>query len=250
MHQFQAFRILHIEIDAGDAAVVDLPPELAEVGAALVIDPCLGEEAACIVGLEDANGEIDVLAEAHLGESLEPLIHLFLDAHVEGSGVELIHFFLPPTDSAGGEEACHGVGDGLLNVGERLVGAVGSAKGVAVGRRQFLVHGLKIPLRNHDIGVENDEPFALRALRAVVTTLSGAAVVLVIVVDIQLFSISFAYFPTGICRSVLHDEHLKIAGLLAGEALQKLFYFVRTIINGNDEAVFHIYIRSVRNFKR
>ena len=46
MYELEALWIFLVEIDAGDATVVDLSPELAEVGAALVPYPCFREQTA------------------------------------------------------------------------------------------------------------------------------------------------------------------------------------------------------------
>ena len=50
--------IFLIEVYAGYAAVVNLPEKLAEVGAALVPYPCVGEQAALASCLEYAYGEV------------------------------------------------------------------------------------------------------------------------------------------------------------------------------------------------
>ena len=69
MYQLQTFGIFLIEVDAGNAAVVDLSPELAEIGAALMPYPCLWEQTALVASLENADGEVYVFAKAHGGET-------------------------------------------------------------------------------------------------------------------------------------------------------------------------------------
>ena len=54
VHQLQRLGVFLVEIDARDARVVHLAEELAQVCAALVPYPCLGEESAAQSGLEDA----------------------------------------------------------------------------------------------------------------------------------------------------------------------------------------------------
>ena len=69
--------------------------------------PCLGEEAASASGLEDADGEIDVLAKAHLGKSPKTHIDITTYAHVERARIELVEFLLASANASGGEEARH-----------------------------------------------------------------------------------------------------------------------------------------------
>ena len=69
MDNLQRLRILLVEIDASDTRIVNLSPELAEVGAPLVPYPCFREETTAFPCLEDTYGEVDILAKAHLGET-------------------------------------------------------------------------------------------------------------------------------------------------------------------------------------
>ena len=127
--EFQCAGMALFEVDAGDAAVVDLTEELAEVRATLVPHPRLREEPWLIASLGDAVAEVDVLAEAHLRKTAEFKIDITADAHVKGTGIELIELGLAPTDAASGEEGGHGVGDGLLDRREGGVRGIGTAKG-------------------------------------------------------------------------------------------------------------------------
>ena len=83
MHEFETLWIFLVEIDAGDATVVDLSPELAEVGAALMPYPCFREQTATAACLENADREIDVLTETHVGKAIQLEINIPADAHVE-----------------------------------------------------------------------------------------------------------------------------------------------------------------------
>ena len=128
--------------------------------AAFVPHPCRGKQPAWESGLEDADTEINVLAEPHLGEPAQFQIGIAPDAHVEGTGIELVEFLLTPTDSARGEETGHGVGDGLLNVGKRLVCAVGTSKSVRSCGVQLAAYRSHVALWQYHIRVEYNQPFA------------------------------------------------------------------------------------------
>lgn len=66
MYELKALGIFLVEVDAGDAAVIYLSPEFAEVGAALMPYPCFREQTATAACLEDTDGEIDVLTKRML----------------------------------------------------------------------------------------------------------------------------------------------------------------------------------------
>lgn len=174
VYDFQTLGIFLVEIDAGDATVVYLTVELPEVRTSLVPYPCLGEEAAAIAGFEDADGEVDILTEAHAREATEFLIDIPADAHVERTGIELVELLLAATDTSRGEEGRHGVGDGFLRVGERAVGTVGTTESVSRLTAQFIVDSLEIAFRQYDIGVEDQEIVTLCPFSAIVACLSGA----------------------------------------------------------------------------
>ena len=129
MDELQGARVALHEVDAGDAAVVDLTEELTEVGTALVPHPGIGEELGLVAGLDDTVGEIDILAEAHLREAAQLQIDITPDTHVERTGVELVELGLTASDTACGKERGHRVGDGLLDGSEGRVGGVGAAEG-------------------------------------------------------------------------------------------------------------------------
>ena len=59
-------RMALLEIDTGDAAIIDLTEEFLEVRTPFVPHPGLWEELWLIACLDNAIGEVDVLAKAHL----------------------------------------------------------------------------------------------------------------------------------------------------------------------------------------
>ena len=115
MYQLERAGMTLFEVDAGDAAVIDLTEELAEIGAALVPYPSIGDELGIITGFHYTVGEIDVLAEAHLRKTAQLLIDIAADAHVEGAGIKLIELLLSTANAAGGKKGSHGVGNGFLD---------------------------------------------------------------------------------------------------------------------------------------
>ena len=104
MNEFQGAGMALLQIDTGNTAVVNLSEELAEVSAPFMPYPCIGEETRLIACLDNAIGEVDVLAEAHLRKTTQLLIDVAADAHVERAGVELVELCLAATDASGGEE--------------------------------------------------------------------------------------------------------------------------------------------------
>src|SRR3712207_2338766 len=112
MYELQTFGIFLIQIDAGNATVIDLSPKFAEVGAALVPHPSLREEPATIACLEDTDREIDVLSKAHLAESAQTHVSITAYAHIERTGIKLIELLFSTANAACREKTCHGVRNG------------------------------------------------------------------------------------------------------------------------------------------
>lgn len=58
------------DVDARNAAVVDLLEELPEIGPALVVHPCIGNETHLVAMLHHANAEFNILTESHAGKTV------------------------------------------------------------------------------------------------------------------------------------------------------------------------------------
>ena len=219
MYEFEALGVFLVEVDARDATVVDLPPELAEVGAPLVPHPCLGKEATLASGLEDTDGEVDVLAEAHLGEPAEPLVYVAAHTHVERAGIELVELLLAATDATSGEKGGHAVGNGLLHGSEGVGGTVGTAEGIGRLALQLGVDSTQVVFGHHHIGVEYEDILALGTLHAIIAALTGTAVGLHIIMYVEPSGILAADVLAGNLRAVLHDYDLKVGDGLTCEAV-------------------------------
>ena len=115
MHQLHGARMAFFQIDACNAAVIDLTEKFTEVGATLVPYPCLRDEGCLITCFNNAIGEVDILTEAHLREATQFLIHLATDTHIIGAREELVKFLaFTSTNAACGKERRHTIGDGFL----------------------------------------------------------------------------------------------------------------------------------------
>ena len=69
MNELQTLGIFHVEVDTGDATVVDLPPKLTKVCAAFMPHPCRRKQMTTIAGLENSDAEVDVFSKAHVAET-------------------------------------------------------------------------------------------------------------------------------------------------------------------------------------
>ena len=69
MNELQTVGVFHVEVDTGDATVVDLPPKLAKVCAAFMPHPCRRKQTTTIAGLENSDAEVDVFTKAHVTET-------------------------------------------------------------------------------------------------------------------------------------------------------------------------------------
>ena len=239
MNRLEALGIFLIEVDARDAAVVNLPPELAEVGATLVPYPCFGEETTAATGLEYADREVDIFAETHLAEASEPRVDVAPDAHIERARVEFVELFLAAANAACGEKARHRIRNGFLYVGKGSVGAIGSAKSIGRLASQLVVDGLEIVHRQHDVAVKYDEILALCALGTIVAALAGATIGFVKILQVEPIGVLVADRPAGNRRTIFDNDDLEVLQRLASEALEQLIHLVGTIKNRDDNRVFH-----------
>ena len=124
-----------------------------KIGTTFVPNPCFREQTACTLRFENANGEVYVFAEAHLGEPSEVHIHIAPAAHIERTRIEFVEFFLAAPYASCGKKRCHGVGDGLLSIGKRGMCTVWTAECVCRLPCQFVVYRLHVTLGQHHIAV-------------------------------------------------------------------------------------------------
>ncbi len=143
MHELQASRVSLHQVDAGYTAVVYLLEELPEVCAALMPNPCLGEETATGSALVDADAQVYVLTEAHGRKATQLTVETAANAKVEGTRIELpVHLFLAAANAARGKEGGHAVTDGFLHRCEAVVSSVRSTPCVAVLLLEFVIDSL------------------------------------------------------------------------------------------------------------
>ena len=230
-----------LQVYARYAAIVHLLEELLHVGAALVPNPCLGEQAARCPALEDADAEVYVLAEAHGGKTAQAPVEVGTYAHVEGARIELVQFLLASAYASCGEEGGHGVVDGLLHGRETLVCAVGTSESVAWFARKFVVHRLQISGGQDAVAVQHYEVFALRALGPVVARLAGTAVLLLEITQCQPGGVLVDNILARYRGAVFDHHYLEVLQCLHLQAGKQFVYLVGTIVDGNDEGVFHVF---------
>jgi hypothetical protein len=137
------------------------------------------------------------------------------------------------------------------------MGSVGTAKG-REGRRTFwpsplplphkgglgvcrLLHSLQIALGQDDVGVEDDEPLALCTLCSVVAALSGTAVGLVVIMQVEDACILSADILAWDCRPIFHDDDFKVFSGLPREALKEFADLIRPVEDGDDDGISHVF---------
>ena len=128
MYQLHGAWMALFEIDTGDAAVIHLTEELAEISTALMPNPGIRNETWHVASFYYAIREVDILAKAHLGESSKLEIHIATNAHVERSGIELVELGLSASDATSGEKRSHRIADGFLDRRERGMCSIRPAK--------------------------------------------------------------------------------------------------------------------------
>ena len=220
-----------------------LTEELAEVHAALVIDPSPRDEDRPCPSLQKAEAEVYILAEAHpLIEAAQGEVALAAAAKVEAAGLELLHRpSATPAYAARGEGRSHRVVDGLLHGTEVRGGGIGPAEGLDCPVLQRGVDGCQIALGQDDVRVEDEDVLPAGLGHAEVTRPRGAAVRYDEVDEgRQLVTVAGYDLLAAARRSVLHDDDL--VGVVPTEphdAPEELLELLRTVVDGDDEAVAH-----------
>ena len=179
------------EVDAGNAAVMDLLEELFEVRSAFVPYPCLREKAATCSALIDAQAQVNVLAEAHGRETAQLPVEAAANAQIEGARIELlVHLLLSATNTAGSQKRSHAVVDGFLHRRETFMCFVGTAPSIALTPLQFVIDRLQETRRQDAIAIEEDKELALTVLCAEVARRPRSTILLRVVTKLQLAGIS------------------------------------------------------------
>ena len=234
MHELQASRVSLHQVDAGYTAVVYLLEELPEVCAALMPDPCFGEETATGSALVDADAQVYVLTEAHGRKATQLTVETAANAKVEGTRIELsVHLLLAAANAARGKEGGHAVTDGFLHRCEAVVSSVRSTPCVAVLPLEFVIDSLEEPLRQDAIAVEEDEELTLAVFCSEVARQARAAVLFRVVAKLQLPRITADDVLARLAGTVLYDDDFHVLERLLRKALEKLIDFIRTVIYGN-----------------
>ena len=161
------------------AGVADLAVELAEVSAALVVEPGVRNKRGRESGLDHSHTEVHVFAESHRGETAQMSEDFAFYAHIEGAREEAGDLTLAAAYAARGEERGHRVADCLLHRGEIVAAAVGSAEGVGVVLLEVVFYSFEVSCGNDSIGVQNEKIIAFCPLGGIVARHRRASVFLI-----------------------------------------------------------------------
>ena len=102
------------------------------------------------------------------------------------------------------------------------------------------VNSREIALGQHHVAVEHNDPLASCALHPVVAALAGAAVLLIIIIQVKDARELIADILAGGFRTVFHHNHLKVLQRLPAQALQQLAHLIGTIEDGYDNLISHL----------
>ena len=176
-------------------------------------------------GIAYAGAHVDIFGE-HFAESSDPVIYLAGKTHVESSWGELLQLYFSAADAAGCEKRRHGIVDGFLSVGERIVRSVGSA--VAVERILFksACGGLEVVGRNHAVGVEEHEPSSAGPFNTVVAGNGPTFVFLIEVPHVEAACggiVGHIFARSG--RAVFDEYEFEVSGSLPEQTLTEIANF-------------------------
>ena len=119
---------------------------------------------------------------------------------------------------------------------------VGAAKGIGVPAGKLTVDGIEIIGRQDRVGIKYYEIVAGGPLGGKVARRAGAGVAFIVIPYVDSGGITLDNVFTLKSRAVFGHDDLYVAhvAILAGKALQKFVHFVRTVVNRNDNRIFHI----------
>ena len=239
MHQLQRSRVQQMQVDARLARVVHLTEETAEVRAALMPHPCVGQQAHTRTGLLQTVAEINVLAEAHPSEAAQFMPQPAPHTHIVRAGIEAVELLLATAYAARSEERRHGIADSFLQRSEVGVRAVRTAEGIARGARKLFLNGCEEAHWQHHVGVEHYKIVARGTLRAVVARCTRTAILFHVVMNVQAVSKMLARLAACHLAAVLHDMDVEIAERLLRQALQQLRHLVGAVIYRHYNTILH-----------
>jgi hypothetical protein len=119
------------------------------------------------------------------------------------------------------------------------MGLVGTSEGIGGLGIELLGDGGELACGHHSVGVENQQIVAYGALGTIVAALSGTAVLLIIIVDVEFSGIFVAHRLTRNRRAVFDYQHFEVGLRLSCEAVEELIDFVGAVIDWYNDGIFH-----------
>jgi len=246
MHRLKGPLVSFVQVDPGNARIVNLLKKLSEVGSPFMINESSGEEPGGEALADDAYAEIQILTKPEPGKAAGGMKNVLADAHVEASGVKTIHFFFSSPYPTGGKERRHRVTDGLLYGLKRGMGSIGPSKGIHTMAGKLPVNFCQVICGYQAIRIEEQQVFSLSPLRSIIAGGTRPLVVLLEIANRQGIAIPFHYLLAGHLGAIFHDENLKILILLILQTVKQFLYLFGPVVDGDDDAVLHNIDASVK----
>ena len=128
MHRFQGIAVTDIQINPAPAKGIGLLIEFIEGGSSFVINKGLGDEDGPVTGFIQPYAQVNILGYLESAETSHLLKASRKHPHVETPRLIFPHMLFPAPYPPCGKRRGHGIADGFLNRGKRLMGGIGTAE--------------------------------------------------------------------------------------------------------------------------
>ena len=226
--------------------------ELLQVRAPLVPHPRFREQPTSIPTFKDPDTEIDVLTKTHLRKASQFLINILPHSHIETTWIELVQLLFPSTDTSRSKERSHGIVNGLLHIGKRIMSPVRTAECIRLLPLEFSLNLLQISFRENTIRIQYQHIFSISSLHPIVTGLSGTGIHFIIIMYSQTVGIFVHHILTRYSRTILHYNHFKVTKCLSCQTIKQFIHFIGTIVYGYDKRISHdcLFINKTKKHKK
>src|SRR5690606_7358429 len=144
--------------------------------------------------------------------------------------MKLTYMLLVSSYTTSSKRTGHRIAYSFLYWSERFVRCIWPSKGVPAVTCYGVLNLLQIVRRYKYIGIKDNEEVALGTFKTIVAGLALPLIFFEKVFDIQSVGIAFYDMLGRSCRTILHDNDLKILVRLTQQRVQQLLDFVRSII--------------------
>lgn len=165
---------------------------------------CIGYKTGFKTVFNNAEAEFDILAHSGNSISFGFLENFFGNPHVKTAWMESTHMSFIAPYSPGGERRSHGIANGFLDGGERLMGLIRAAIGIQPVFFERLVNRLHVVAWDDTIRIKNNQVIALSPFESIIPAKTLSAVFFIEVFNDEFIGKRFCDIFTGHIRAIFN----------------------------------------------